>query len=93
VELWFEEDPSHSAIRMVADGEPVSCHLGHSINLSRGIATMRIPRPCLGDPQRVYVGVSCLAYPDEKRMTLDLASVEGYDAAREDALSGPVPRP
>lgn len=94
VELWFEEeDPSLSAMRMLADGEGVSCHLGHSMNLSRGIATMRIPRPCLGDPQRVFVGVSCLAYPDERAMTLDLASVEGYDAAREDDLSRPVPKP
>lgn len=94
VELWSHaEGPALPAMHMLVDGEPVSCHLGHSINLDEDVATMRIPRSCLGGPQRVFVSVSCLAYPDGKTMTLDLASVEGYDAAREDALSPPVENP
>jgi hypothetical protein len=94
VELWSHaEGPALPATQMLLNGEPVSCHLAHSIDLNQDIATMRVPRSCLGNPQRVFVSVSCLAYPDGKTMTLDLASVGGYDTAREDALSPPIQKP
>lgn len=95
VELWIpDEDPNLPAIQMLSkDAERVACHLDHAINISHGIVTEHIPRMCLGNPQWVRVNVNCLAYPaDDKTMTLDVASVDGYDPAREDVLTPPIYR-
>ncbi len=94
VEFWIPDpDPTLPAIQMMSNSQHYPCHLGHAIDAGQGIATERIPRTCLGTPKFVRLTVNCLAFPDAKAMTLDLALLDGYDLAHEDALSPPVHAP
>lgn len=94
VEFWIpDEDPTLPKIQMLSNSEPFACHLSHTVNADHGIATLRIPRTCLGTPKFVRVAVNCLAHPDDKAMSLDLALLDGYDLAREDTLSPAVHQP
>ena len=96
VELWIPRSaPTIPTIGMLSRASQViRCHLGHAIDVDRGIVTERIPRTCLKDPQWVRVSVNCLTWQaDNKTMTLDVALTNGYNAAREDVLSRRIREP